>query len=61
MDSAAHASKQDNIINEVKKLRPEIFFKEILYIQNADVIKYEAIMRKTIEQTDGIAIISYIL
>lgn len=50
MDSVARASKHDDIIGEVEKLRPKVFFGKTECIKSADIIKYEAALRKVIER-----------
>jgi len=50
LDSVARSSGQDEIIKEVKQLRPEIFFVTTECIKNADVIKYEGALRRVIER-----------
>lgn len=50
MDSVARASKRNDIISEVEKLHPEMFFKKTECIRSADTIKYEAALRKVVER-----------
>lgn len=50
MDSVATKCKREDIIKEVRKLRPDIYFKDTLYVKTADMIKYEASLRKTMER-----------
>jgi len=49
MDSVARASKRDDIIEEVKELRPELVFKKTECIKAADTIEYEAALRRVVE------------
>lgn len=46
MDSIARASKHDDVIDEVEKLRPEVFFGKTECIKSADIIKYGAALRR---------------
>ena len=50
MDSVARASKRVDVIGEVQKLRPEVFFSETECIKSADTIKYEAALRNEVER-----------
>ena len=50
MDSVARASKRDDVIGEVKKLRPEMFFRKAECIKSIDTIKYEAALRRVVER-----------
>ena len=40
MDSVARASKRDDVIGEVKKLRPEMFFRKAECIKSIDTIPF---------------------
>lgn len=50
MSSVAQSSNNDDIMEDINKLRPENFFEGISYLRNADVVKYETALRKTIEK-----------
>ena len=50
MKTVARTSGDKEIIEEVDKLRPEVFFNRTPCIKGADTVRYEAALRKTIEQ-----------
>jgi superfamily II RNA helicase len=50
MDKVASKSQRADIVKEVKKLQPEIFFKSTPYIKNSDMINYESALRQTMER-----------
>jgi len=50
MDSVARASKRDDVIGEVKKLRPAMFFRKTECIKSVDIIDYEAALRTVVER-----------
>jgi ATP-dependent RNA helicase DDX60 len=50
MDSVATKCKRDDIIKEVRKLRPDLYFKDTPYIKTSDMIKFEASLRGTMER-----------
>jgi ATP-dependent RNA helicase DDX60 len=50
MDSVARASKRQELIVEVEKLRPDVFFRKAECIKSADTIQYESALRRVMER-----------
>jgi len=49
MDSVARASRREEVVAQVEKLRPDIFFTKTDCIKSADIINYEAALRTVVE------------
>jgi len=50
MKSVIRSTKLDDVVKEVEMLSPEAFFRETPCIKSADMIEYEAALRRTVER-----------